>query len=404
MYHLVKKRIFEILEVSRADDRISRTVDRFLIVLILLNVLAGILHSIRWMYEANAALFDYFETVSVAIFTLEYVTRVWCVTSHSRPRYQHPIMGRLRHMMTPYALIDLAAILPFLLHAAIGIDLRVLRALRLLRLLKLTRYYSAWQTLAAVFTAQRQSFLMSGFLMGILLVLSASFMYAIEHEAQPEKFADIPSAMWWAIVTLCTIGYGDVTPITTAGKVFGGLVSVLGLVMYALPAGIVASGFVQELRKRQFVVTWSMVARVPAFSRLGADRISEIAELLKPLEVPARYTIIRRGEASDSMFFIARGEVEVDVAPKAFILGAGDFFGELALLHRRARSATVTSITECQLLRLEAFDLERLLQENPEFRELLMSAARERASSGAARVARAPIKEDLLPEEDRGPD
>ncbi len=126
-----------------------------------------------------------------------------------------------------------------------------------------------------------------------------------------------------------------------------------------------ASGFIQELRKRQFVVTWSMVARVPAFSRLGADRIGEIAEPLKPLEVPARYTIIRRGEAGDSMYFIASGEVEIDIAPKAFILGAGDFFGEIALLHRQSRSATVTSITDCQLLILEAYDLERLVQENP---------------------------------------
>lgn len=400
MYHHLKKRVFEILEVSRADDRVSRVVDAFLVALILLNVLAGILHSVGWMYQAHAHLFDYFEMGSVAIFTLEYALRLWCATSHQRSRFRHPVFGRLRFALTPYALIDLAAILPFLIQVTMGVDLRLLRALRLLRLLKLTRYYSAWQTLAAVFTTQRKSFLMAGFLMGIVLVLSASFMYAIEHHAQPEKFADIPSAMWWAIVTLCTIGYGDVAPITTLGKVFGGIVSIMGLVMYALPAGIMASGFVQELRKRQFVVTWSMVARVPAFSRLGADRIGEIAELLKPLEVPARYTIIRRGEAGDSMYFIANGEVEIDVAPKPFILGAGDFFGEIALLHRQSRSATVTSITDCQLLILEAYDLERLVQENPQLRDELIAAARERASIAPERAGRAPIKEDVLPEEE----
>ncbi|MBM3483938.1 MAG: cyclic nucleotide-binding domain-containing protein [Alphaproteobacteria bacterium] len=304
-------------------------------------------------------------------------------------------------MVTPFAMIDLAAILPFLLQATLGINLRVLRALRLLRMLKLTRYYSAWQTLSAVFIAQRRSFMMAGFLMAIVLVLvlSASFMYAIEHNAQPDKFADIPSAMWWAIVTLCTIGYGDVTPVTTLGKVFGGFISILGLVMYALPAGIMASGFVQELRKRQFVVTWSMVARVPAFSRLGADRIGEIAELLKPWEVPPRYTIIRRGETGDSMYFIASGEVEVDIPPKPFILGAGDFFGEIALLHKQTRTATVTSITDCQILILDAYDLERLLRENPELRDELLTTARERAHTTAERVAKWATKEDLLPEE-----
>lgn len=396
----IKKRLYAVLEVSRADDAVSRAVDRFLIVLIVLNVLAGIFHSIEWMVTGYAALFDYFEVVSIAIFTLEYVLRVWCSTSSQRARFHHPVWGRLRFMVTPYALIDLAAIAPFLIAAAIGVDLRVLRALRLLRLLKLTRYYSAWQTFAAVFVAQRQSFFMAGFLMAIVLVLSASFMYAIENHAQPEKFADIPSAMWWAIVTLCTIGYGDVTPITPLGKVFGGVISILGLVMYALPAGIMASGFVQELRKRQFVVTWSMVARVPTFSRLGADRIGEIAELLKPWEVPPRYTIIRRGETGDSMYFIAGGEVEVDIPPKPFVLGAGDFFGEIALLHHQTRTATVTSITECQLLILEAYDLDRLIQDNPQLRDELISAARERANVSAERVAKWQLKDDTLPEDD----
>jgi voltage-gated potassium channel len=209
--------------------------------------------------------------------------------------------------------------------------------------------------------------------------------------------------MWWAIVTLCTIGYGDVTPITPLGKVFGGFISILGLVMYALPAGIMASGFVQELRKRQFVVTWSMVARVPAFSRLGADRIGEIAELLKPWQVPPRYTIIRRGETGDSMYFIAAGEVEVDVAPKPFVLGAGDFFGELALLHHQARTATVTSITECQLLILEAHDLDRLIQDNPQLRDELISAVRERMHVAAERVTKWRLKDDVLPEDESNP-
>lgn len=399
-YERIKKRTYEVLEVSRADDLVSKIVDRFLIVLILLNVVAGILHSVSWVERDYDTLFWFFEATSIAIFTLEYVLRLWCVTSSQRGRFKHPIWGRLRHMVTPFALIDLAAILPFLLHAALGIDLRVLRALRLLRMLKLTRYYSAWQTLSAVFIQQRRSFMMAGFLMAIVLVLSASFMYAIEHHAQPEKFADIPSAMWWAIVTLCTIGYGDVTPVTTLGKVFGGFISILGLVMYALPAGIMASGFVQELRKRQFVVTWSMVARVPAFSRLGADRIGEIAELLKPWEVPPRYTIIRRGETGDSMYFIASGEVEVDIPPKPFILGAGDFFGEIALLHKQTRSATVTSITECQILILEAYDLEGLLRDNPELRDELLATARERLHTAAERVAKWALKEDALPEDD----
>lgn len=173
---------------------------------------------------------------------------------------------------------------------------------------------------------------MSGFLMIIMLVLSASLMYLIEHGAQPKAFADIPSAMWWSLVTLTTVGYGDVTPVTILGKVLGGFVTILGLGMYALPAAILASGFIQELSKRQFVVTWGMVAKVPFFGSLDAEKIAEIAALLKPWAVPERYTIIRRGEAADSMYFIVSGDVEVDLPPNSFHLTTGEYFGEMGIV------------------------------------------------------------------------
>ena len=180
--------------------------------------------------------------------------------------------------------------------------------------------------------------------------------------------------MWWSLVTLTTVGYGDVTPVTVLGKILGGFVTVLGLGMYALPAAILASGFMQELGKRKFVVTWGMVAKVPFFARLDAEKIAEIAGLLKPWTAPPRYTIIRRGEAADCMYFIVSGDVEVDLPPNSFHLTAGEYFGELGILSRTARVANVISITECQLLVLEARDLNHLLEDNPvlagEFKEL----------------------------------
>ena len=229
------------------------------------------------------------------------------------------------------------------------------------------------------------SLYMSGFLMIIMLVLSASLMYLIEHDAQPKAFADIPSAMWWSLVTLTTVGYGDVTPVTILGKVLGGFVTILGLGMYALPAAILASGFIQELSKRQFVVTWGMVAKVPFFGSLDAEKIAEIAALLKPWAVPERYTIIRRGEAADSMYFIVSGDVEVDLPPNSFHLTTGEYFGEMGIVSRSARVANVISITECQLLILQARDLNRLLEDNPtlaaELTELTERRLAERDSS-----------------------
>ena len=361
----LRKRVHDVLEVSENDDLFSRIIGVGLIGLITLNVIAIIIESIDAIAVAYQPHFRMFELVSVAIFTAEYVLRVWICVDSADSKYRNNLMGRLRYMASPLALVDLIVILPFYLSFIIGIDLRVLRILRLLRILKLTRYSGAWALFAAVLYGQRRTLYMSGFLMLIMLVLSASLMYLIEHDAQPKAFADIPSAMWWSLVTLTTVGYGDVTPVTILGKVLGGFVTILGLGMYALPAAILASGFMQEFSKRQFVVTWSMVAKVPFFGGLDAEKIAEIAALLKPWTVPARYTVIRRGEAADSMYFIVSGDVEVDLPPNSFHLTTGEYFGEMGIVSRSARVANVISITECQLLILQARDLNRLLEDNP---------------------------------------
>ena len=365
MISKLRNRMHDILEVSENEGLFSRIIDFGLIGLITLNVLAIIVESIDTIAVSYSSLFKIFELVSVAIFTVEYVLRVWICIDNADGKYRGNLIGRLRYMASPLALVDLIVILPFYLSFIVGIDLRVLRILRLLRILKLTRYSGAWALFAAVLYGQRRTLYMSGFLMFIMLVLSASLMYLIEHDAQPKAFADIPSAMWWSLVTLTTVGYGDVTPITVLGKVLGGFVTILGLGMYALPAAILASGFMQELSKRQFVVTWGMVAKVPFFGSLDAEKIAEIAALLKPWAVPARYTIIRRGEAADSMYFIVSGDVEVDLPPNSFHLTTGEYFGEMGIVSRSARVANVISITECHLLILQARDLNRLLEDNP---------------------------------------
>jgi voltage-gated potassium channel len=386
VHHVIsklRKRVHGLLEIGQSDTLLSRIIDFALVGLIVLNVLAIIVESIESVGVAYRPHFDMFELVSVAIFTVEYIARVWVAVDDAHGKYRRSILGRLRYMASPMALIDLIVILPFYLSFVVGIDLRVLRILRLLRILKLTRYSGAWATFAAVLHDQRRTLYIAGFLMLVILVISASLMYLIEHDAQPEAFADIPSAMWWSLVTLTTVGYGDVTPVTVLGKLLGGFVTILGLGMYALPAAILASGFMRELNKRQFVVTWGMVAKVPFFARLDAEKIAEIAALLKPWAAPPRYTIIRRGEAADCMYFIVTGDVEVDLPPNSFHLTTGEYFGEMGILGQSARVANVISITECQLLILEARDLNRLLEDNPtlatEIKEL---ASRRLAEAG----------------------
>src|SRR5262249_52167692 len=161
----------------------------------------------------------------------------------------------------------------------------------------------------------------------------------------PDKFGTIPEAMWWAIVTLGTIGYGDVVPVTTLGRIVAAITIFFGLIMVALPIGIVATAFAEQIHRRDFVITWSMVARVPLFAELKARDSADIMRLLRAQQVEAGVVIARRGEPAHSMYFVAAGEVEIDLKRGRVRLGAGHFFGEVAALRRARRSATVVALT-----------------------------------------------------------
>ena len=378
MAESLRTRIYKIVESTHPDDLHGQWFDYFIVALIITNVIAVILETVEGLYVAYTEFFTGFELFSVAVFTVEYLVRLWVVVDSPNENYRHPFNGRLRYAVTPMALIDIAAILPFYLSLLIPVDLRFMRVFRLLRLLKLTRYSTALQTLGAVLYDQRRTLGASIFVMLILLVFSSSIIYLVEKDAQPEAFSSIPKAMWWGLATLTTVGYGDVTPATGIGKLFGATIMVLGIGMAALPAGILATGFATEMQKRTFVVHWKLVAGVPLFTSLDALRISEITQLLELNIVPADYAIVRKGEPADSMFFISRGEVEVDVGTGGARLGPGSFFGEIALLKNCNRTATVISVTECQLLVLSVEDFNNLLRSNPDMRETVNAVMDER--------------------------
>ncbi len=244
-----RKRVYELLNPNDGPQRLGRIVDLALMLLITLNVIAVILETnatffARWRTPLLA-----FDIFSVAIFTIEYLLRLWtCVED---PRFANKPNPRLRYALTPMALIDLIAILPFYLSFLFTMDLRVLRSLRLLRVFKLTRYSTAMTLLLEVFREEASTFFAAFFLLFVLLIIASSGAYFFEHEVQPEAFGSIPAAMWWALVTLTTVGYGDVIPLTIGGRIFGGMVTVIGVGMAALPAGIMASGFADQMHKRR---------------------------------------------------------------------------------------------------------------------------------------------------------
>jgi len=247
----VKKRFWEILDLAKPGDRASRAFDIFILTLIALNVAALVLESLKPIYEKALKLFHAFEVLSVAIFTVEYLARIWSCTTSAR--FASPVRGRLHFTMTPLALVDLFAILPFYL-PFLGVDLRFARAVRLTRLfrvMKVARYSEALRAFGRVFAAKKEELVVAVFLMGLLVLFASSIMYFAENDAQPDHFSSIPAAMWWAVATLTTVGYGDVCPVTPLGKAIASVISVLGIAMFALPTGILGAAFVDEYRSQK---------------------------------------------------------------------------------------------------------------------------------------------------------
>ena len=231
-----KTRLYAIMEKAEEGDRLSRIVDLFIVTIIVLNVTMVILETIEGINETYGEFIEFFETVCVLIFTVEYLLRIWCCTADTK--FARPLMGRLAFMLTPLALIDLIAIFPYYIFFLTTVPPNYtlpLRLLRLFRLLKVGRYSRSMQMFGQVIWQKRH--------------IVSSLMYFVEHHAQPEAFSSIPTTMWWGIVTLTTVGYGDVFPITPLGKFLGALIAILGVGTFALPAGILSSGFVEAMQE-----------------------------------------------------------------------------------------------------------------------------------------------------------
>ncbi|TNE84266.1 MAG: ion transporter [Deltaproteobacteria bacterium] len=244
-----KRRVDRLLNPGDDDNK---WMDTFIIVLIAANVLAVMMETEPEYHEAYQQAFWAFDVFSSLFFTVEYVARLWICTLDED--YRHPVFGRVRYAFTVMAFVDLIAILPFYLPFLITMDLRILRAIRLLRLvriLKMGRYAHAVRTLTNVLVRKKEELAMTWLVLVLLLVMSSSGIYFVEHVEQPEAFRSIPSSMWWSVVTLTSVGYGDVYPVTSMGRFVGAIVSMVGVGFVALPTGILAAGFNEEIREQK---------------------------------------------------------------------------------------------------------------------------------------------------------
>ncbi|MBN2825763.1 MAG: cyclic nucleotide-binding domain-containing protein [Campylobacterales bacterium] len=246
--------------------------------------------------------------------------------------------------------------------------------------LKIARFSDALGIFKDVIINERKSILASMYLMLLLTLFISTLLYFVERDVNPDGFGNILEAMWWAIITLATVGYGDVIPMTALGKFLGSLASIVGLGMFALPTGILVNGFAQELARIRYITSWNLVAKVPIFANLDKGSISEISHLLFLKRFSRNEVIIKEGDNADGMYFILDGEVEVvrESDNLHIVLKAGDFFGEIALLRDGKRTATVIARKRAEMLELTTYDFNKLMRTKPQILEKIEEIAKDR--------------------------
>ncbi len=362
--HDLCRRVYDLLEHDNVPHTASARLAHLIIAIVIINVISMLLASVPEISAHYGPLLIAVEVGSLAIFAVEYAARFWSVAGHASVREMSPWRARLDYATSSLGIIDLLSVLPSGV-ALLGNERPMLVVLGMLPFFKLVRYSTAMRSLLEAMQAERRTlFGCLVILVGAVLTFS-TLLYAIEHETQPDKFGSIPLAMWWAIVTLGTVGYGDVIPVTPMGKTVASFAIVGGLMMIALPVAIISRAFANEVARHDFIVTWGMLARVPLFAHLRAAEIADIMRLLRAQTIATGEILVRRGEPASSMYFITAGEVEIELPTQRVRLADGSFFGEIALLQRTQRSGTVTAMRKSNLLVLDAQDFHALIARAP---------------------------------------
>lgn len=346
-----------------------------------LGLVAALETTLRAAAAGPRLLFVVVELTVAAFFVCEWIVRLVGAPRLSVPRGRP--RARWLYLRSFLGLVDLLSGWALPLALLLGLPMEQAATLGVLWTVKLTRYVSGFSMIGRVLSNERESLLGVLAAFGMILMLAASAEYLLEGQAQPGSFGSLPAALWWCIVTLTTTGYGDAVPATGLGRAVAGLVMILGIAIFALWAGILASGFAAEVRRRDFLRTWSLVAHVPLFRALGAGVIADVARMLRPRRISAGATLMRKGDPGDCMYFIVGGEVEVAVEPQTVRLADGDFLGEMALITGEPRRATVTARSDTQLLSLDIADFRAVAGQHPELtRAIEAEAARRGIGNG----------------------
>jgi voltage-gated potassium channel len=363
-----RRKAYELLEGGLTGDKLTHLVHGVIVAFILISVTAVILESVPEFQARFASVFFTVEIIAAIFFTLEYALRLWASVEHAPLKQLSAWKARWRYALTPAMLIDLAAIIPFYLVYFVQDGFKIVLIFRLVRFFKLTRYSPGMRSLQEAIYQERRALLACLVILCGMVIVAASAMHMVEAKAQPDRFGSIPESMWWAIITLTTVGYGDAVPITALGKVIASFTALGGLVMLALPVGIIATSFSEVIRRREFVVTWAMVSKLSIFSKMNASTVAELLRVMRSQMAQAGEVIIRKNDSGESMYLIVSGSVEMILESENKILSEGDYFGEEGVLLESSRKATVRALEPTRLLALDRHDLDVILDREPHLR------------------------------------
>jgi voltage-gated potassium channel len=360
----LRQSVFVVLEEGQTQGLLSRVVEIVTITLIVTNVIMVILETVPSVYDPSKVVFANFETFTVYFFAIEYLIRLWACVEDPRIGTEHPIIGRLRFAVRPMAAIDLLSFAPYFVTLLTGGALD-LRALRILRLLKLARYSQALPAMLGVLYAERRALVGSFILLMCAVCLSAEIMHMIEGPGQPNDFGNLPGAMYWSITTLSTVGYGDVVPHTYLGKLVAGITMIIGLLLFAMPIGIISVGFVNGLHRREFSITWSMVKRQPLFENFDVEAVSQIVDLMGARMVQEHVRISSAGQPGDNFYLIISGRARAEDDIGVWEMEAGDMIGNEAVAGAEGYTKTITARSEMRLMVMPVEDMRRLCRKYP---------------------------------------
>ena len=367
----LRRRVFDVIEDVGPRTLLPGLFAGGLIVLILINVVAAVFETVPSVAREHRALFNFIENFSLVVFGIEYLVRLWVCVELPRYRGMPAWRARAAYVVTPAAIIDFIAIAPFVLGFFLDLNLRTLVLLRLLRLFKLGRYSTGFQSLIEAVRRERQALLASFLVLFSVVLIAASLAYIAERSVQPEAFGSIPAAVWWALETVTTVGYGDVIPKTLPGRIIGGLTMMTGILMIALPVAIIGSSFTEVVRQRSFVVTFGLIARMQIFAGLSADVLSDLLVVLKAMTVESGTPIIPAGGDDDALYIVAAGIVELDDRGTRRRLDAGETFGTGPDFNAPGSRLPALSMTRVKLLMIERMDLLNVVAGHPELAERL---------------------------------